>query len=183
MRLLLVGGALCNDARIERNEREASGFEVVGDPTEGALVVAATRFGLTKSDLEAAFPRVGELPFDSERKLMTTIHRLPAEASAAGALAPLDMIRDGGHPLFVAFTKGAADNLLTRSSAVWTEAGEAAPLDARQRERIEAANATLASQGMRVLGVALRPLRELRWRAIHRGDGARPDLRWPDWHD
>ena len=160
MRLLLVGGALCNDARIERNEREASGFEVVGDPTEGALVVAATRFGLTKSDLEAAFPRVGELPFDSERKLMTTIHRLPAEASAAGALAPLDMIRDGGHPLFVAFTKGAADNLLTRSSAVWTEAGEVAPLDARQRERIEAANATLASQGMRVLGVALRPLRE-----------------------
>ena len=160
IQLLLVGGALANDARVEPSEREASGFEVVGDPTEGALVVAAARFGLAKSDLEAMFPRVGELPFDSERKLMTTVHRLPAEAPpVASGLAPLAIMRDGGRAPYVAFTKGAADNLLARSSAVWTEAGEVAPLDEGQRTRIEAANAALASQGMRVLGVALRPLR------------------------
>jgi Ca2+-transporting ATPase len=159
IRLLLVGGALCNDARVEPNEQEASGFEVVGDPTEGALVVAAARFGLQKRDLEATFPRVGELPFDSERKLMTTVHRLPSEAGASAMLAPLDALRDGDHAPYMAFTKGAVDSLLTRASAVWTEAGEIAPLDERQRERIEAGNEALARQGMRVLGLALRPLR------------------------
>ncbi len=159
IRLLLAGGALCNDARIERNEEQASGFEVVGDPTEGALVVAAARFGLMKNDLEAAFPRVGELPFDSERKLMTTIHRLPPESLPESVLAPLDAPGDGERPSYVAFTKGAADSLLTRARAVWADTGGVIPLDERQRERIEAANEALARQGMRVLGVALRPLR------------------------
>jgi len=167
MRVLLMSGALCNDARLEASEDEASGFEVVGDPTEGALVVAAARFGLMKRDLEAAFPRVGELPFDSERKLMTTVHQLPAEESApqssgsapiARMLAPLAIVGNRDHPPFVALTKGAADYLLARATAVWTEADTIAPLDDEQRTRALAANETLASQGMRVLGVALRPL-------------------------
>src|SRR5206468_8129145 len=76
--LLLAGGALCNDALIEPADTADSGERVVGDPTEGALVVAAARLGLTKAELESIFPRVAEVPFDSARKRMTTIHAAPA---------------------------------------------------------------------------------------------------------
>ncbi len=71
--IMLAGGALCNDAVLE--EKDGS-FSSVGDPTEGALVVAAVRAGLWKDKLEKALPRVGELPFDSDRKRMTTVHHL-----------------------------------------------------------------------------------------------------------
>ncbi len=163
LRLALIAGALCNDARLQAREDVAGGFEAVGDPTEAALVVAAAQFGLVKRDLEATFPRVGELPFDSERKLMTTIHQLPAEVTP-----PLDTLVDmlaqaaslfhGTGSVCVAFTKGAADTLLARSTAVWSERGEIAPMDDTQRARSQATNEMLARQGMRVLGVALRPL-------------------------
>ncbi len=69
--LLLAGGTLCNDALLEADDREPGAFRVVGDPTEGALAVAAARLGLPKDELEALFPRVAELPFDSVRKRMT----------------------------------------------------------------------------------------------------------------
>ena len=177
MRVLLLGGALCNDARMEKNENTASGFEVVGDPTEGALVVAAARFGLAKRDLDAALPRVGELPFDSERKLMTTVHRVPSAAFnelqiegalIAHALAALETIGIGATPPYIAFTKGAVDTLLARATAVWTEDGGVAPMDDVQRARSLATNEALARQGMRVLGLALRPLTSF--------GGARKDL-------
>jgi P-type Ca2+ transporter type 2C len=74
LRLLLAGGALCNDTRV------ADDGSLLGDPTETALVAVAQRHGLGKDDLEAALPRVFELPFDSERKRMTTVHALPARA-------------------------------------------------------------------------------------------------------
>ncbi len=59
------------------------GFSAVGDPTEGALVVAAVRAGLWKKKLEAALPRISELPFDSDRKRMTTVHRVDNPGSTA----------------------------------------------------------------------------------------------------
>jgi Ca2+-transporting ATPase len=71
---LLVGGALCNDALLEVVEED--GFRAIGEPTEGALVVVAAREGLRKPELEAALPRVGEVPFDSGRKRMTTVHEV-----------------------------------------------------------------------------------------------------------
>ncbi|MGW8224744.1 MAG: cation-translocating P-type ATPase, partial [Anaerolineales bacterium] len=72
--LLLAGGALANDAVLEKVNGE---YEYIGDPTEGALVVAAARAGLVKEDLEYTFPRQAEVPFDSERKRMTTAHSFP----------------------------------------------------------------------------------------------------------
>src|SRR5215207_672290 len=72
--LRLGGGALCNDALLE--DDEGDGPRAIGDPTEGALVVAAAREGLKKPELESALPRVGEIAFDSERKRMTTLHQV-----------------------------------------------------------------------------------------------------------
>ena len=72
--LTIVGGALCNDARLvdEGDDR----YHTLGDPTEGALVAAAAKMGYWKSSLDTSFPRAAELPFDSERKRMTTVHHL-----------------------------------------------------------------------------------------------------------
>ncbi len=74
--LLLIGGALANDASLQPAAAREGQFHAVGDPTEGAMVVAAARFGLWKDRLEHAYPRVAELPFDSDRKRMTTVHQV-----------------------------------------------------------------------------------------------------------
>ncbi|MDQ5810511.1 MAG: cation-translocating P-type ATPase [Actinomycetota bacterium] len=154
--LLLAGGALCNDALLEDDEE--NGFRAMGDPTEGALVVAAAREGMKKPELEAALPRVGEVPFDSERKRMTTVHEL---VSGSGPEIPeaLESVLNGGRTSYVAFTKGAVDSLLEISSEVWTGDGQTESLDESWRERISAANERLAGNGIRVLGVGLRRLR------------------------
>ena len=75
--LLLIAGALCNDAVLQRDDAEPGVYRAIGDPTEGALVVAAACMGILQDDLHRAFPRVAELPFDSVRKRMTTVHRVP----------------------------------------------------------------------------------------------------------
>jgi P-type Ca2+ transporter type 2C len=150
--LLMVGGALCNDALLQSNgngsngpDGETNSYAIVGDPTESALVLAAARLGLEKTHLEHNFPRVSEVPFDSERKRMTTVHHLP--------LGPENLI---GTP-YVAFTKGAVDSLLEVSSKVWVQ-DQAELLTDEWRERIAATNDGLAQQGIRVLGVAFRSL-------------------------
>jgi Ca2+-transporting ATPase len=145
--LLARVAALCNDASLE--PRDDSGYRAVGDPTEGALVVAAAQLGLAKPDLDRNWPRIGEVPFTSERKRMTTIHRV--EVSPEQTDAPWCY---GG---YVAFAKGAVDSLLSICDRVWT--GETdVPLTDELRDRIVAANDELASQGQRVLGTAFRPL-------------------------
>ena len=155
--LALVTGVLCNDAALAANEDR---FTAVGDPTEGALVVAGAKAGLMKTEIEAALPRVDEVPFDSTRKRMTTIHRTPATAvEAPDALQ--DLIEGLGDdlPPFVALTKGAVTGLVDHSSRVWVN-GEIQDLDDTMRDRIAASEASLASRGMRVLGLAVRPLEE-----------------------
>jgi Ca2+-transporting ATPase len=149
--LVLAGGALCSDAVLAR---EDGGLETIGDPTEGALVVAAARAGLRKHALERLFPRVGELPFDSERKRMTTVHAV--QAGEAGRLpAQVDgwLERSGAEAVY--FTKGAVDSLLEVSTSVWS-GGTVRPLDDSLRARIREANEDLASRGIRVLGVAVK---------------------------
>jgi Ca2+-transporting ATPase len=156
--LLLSGAALCNDVAMRHaDDGGAAGW--LGDPTEVALAEAAARAGLAKIDLEAAMPRTGELPFDSDRKRMTTIHRL---ALPAGSLPPgvaaLAASCTGGAPR-VAFVKGAVDGLLALSTHLW--AGDAAtPLDEAERRRIAERNDALAADGLRVLGIAARVLDE-----------------------
>ena len=154
--VLLAGGALCNDALLEEDEED--GVRAIGDPTEGALVVAAARGGMVKRELETKLPRVGEVPFDSERKRMTTVHEV---VPGSGVPAALGSVLDGdrGSDPYVAFTKGAVDSLLEISSEVWTDKGRAAPMSEGWQERISAANERLAQNGIRVLGVGLRRLR------------------------
>ena len=147
--LLVEVMALANDAVLQRAEDSGRDWEAVGDPTEGALVVAAAELGLQKEELEERWPRVNEVPFTSERKRMTTVHRteLPGgEANAPWREAP-----------YVAFTKGAVDALLDISDAVWV-GDKSVPLDETMRDRILQANADMAANGQRVLGATFRPL-------------------------
>jgi P-type Ca2+ transporter type 2C len=119
----------------------------LGDPTEAALAMAASRFGLRKPDLEKLLPRVAEVPFSSERKRMTTIHRV---ASGPG---PVSFELELGHWPYMAFTKGAVDSLLEISRGVWVH-GRTEPLNQAWRDLLVSANERLAKKGMRVLGMA-----------------------------
>ena len=148
--LMVKAAALCNDAVLEKDHDRDGDLHVIGDPTEGALVVAAAHLGLWKPDLDNRWPRVGEIPFSSERKRMTTIHR-PDLPPGDPSTVPW---RDAP---YVAFTKGAVDGLIEISTHVW--AGDTAePMTGEMRRRILEANETLANDGQRVLGVAFRPL-------------------------
>ncbi|MEJ2599797.1 MAG: HAD-IC family P-type ATPase, partial [Anaerolineales bacterium] len=160
--LLLAGGCLCNDAILDCEEDDQPSFHIIGDPTEGALVVAAARMGLEKDLLEQAFPRLAEAPFDSERKRMTTVHKMPA--SKVEVPSELEHVWDWagwtGDLNFVGFTKGAVDGLLEVSTHVWVN-DHAEPIDDAWCERIEAGNYKLAQNGMRVLGIACRSWEKL----------------------
>ncbi len=148
--LLLKAGALCNDAILQT---EPDGTQrVLGDPTEGALVLAAAELGYSKDTLEARWPRVGEVPFTSERKRMTTIHRVVVDSSETEA-----PWRDAP---YVAFCKGGVDSLLDVSNRIW-EGDSILPIDEAMLKRIVDANEDKAKQGQRVLGVAYRPLNTL----------------------
>lgn len=144
--LLLTGGALCSDATLD-----SSGRSGVGDPTEVALVVAARRSGLAKTEVDVAHPRVHEYAFDSDRKLMTTVHRV---------VDPNSPLRRAVDSELTAVTKGAADQLLERCSYALVD-GAVVALDGELRARIEHAGAGLGSQGIRVLGLAVRGLSEV----------------------
>lgn len=145
--LLSIGGALCNDAKLV--EQGEGRYHTLGDPTEGALVVAGAKLGFWKDALESDFPRLAEVPFDSDRKRMSTVHQYKGKQGN----------RYEGLPSgeYIVFTKGSVDGLLAISSHVWAN-GKAEIMDEKWRDRIESANKNLAVKGMRVLGVAFRVL-------------------------
>lgn len=147
--LLVKAATLCNDAILERKQNDGDYYRAIGDPTEGALVVAAAQLGMLKPELESRWPRVAEIPFTSERKRMTTIHRVevfPNQTDAPWRDAP-----------YVAFGKGAVDSLLDITTHVWS-GDRAIPLTDELRQRMLAANDSLAQDGQRVLGIVFRPL-------------------------
>lgn len=148
--LTLAAGALCNDASVNPDP-ETGRFTVMGDPTEGALLVAAQQAGITRSGLEQLLPRVAELPFDSERKRMTTVHELATNADLLPAAIRTLL---GGDAPYVAFTKGAVDGILPVTDRVW-DGDQTIPIDETWRTRIDVANSDMAQKGMRVLGLAL----------------------------
>jgi len=129
---LLRAGALCSDARLLPPAR-GEGWRVLGDTTEGAILVAAAKAGIDLAAEAARTPRVGAFPFDPGRKLMTTIHQV-----------------SGG---FEAYMKGSPQAVLDRSAnACWD--GRPVPLDDSLRRRIGDANDAMAGQALRVLAVA-----------------------------
>jgi len=151
--LLMLGAALCSNARIEP-EKEGQ-LRVIGDPTESALLLAGVQAGMREPG--SKFPRVAEWPFDSGRKRMTTVHRLPAsERTFSGAvwralrLLSLDT-------RFVVFSKGAVEGLLPLCDR-WLQNQNVVPLTDSARRDLTAAGERLAACGHRVLGVAYRGL-------------------------
>jgi P-type Ca2+ transporter type 2C len=153
--LVMVAGALCNDASLQPDP-ETGRFLAVGDPTEGALLVAARQAGLDPDALQDVLPRSAELPFDSDRKRMTTVHRLPDAGGPHVAAPSYFLLLQALQAPYVAFTKGAVDGLLDHATRVW-EDDRAVPMDHVWRERIQLANDQMAQNGMRVLGIAMRP--------------------------
>ncbi len=147
--LALAVGALCNDASLTPDPVTGR-YAFVGDPTEGALLVAAQQAGITRTALEAALPRVAELPFDSERKRMTTVHEMTANAAKPMVTRAF---AERSAP-YVALTKGAVDGLLGICDRVWID-NDPVELNDAWRARIETANNDMAQKGMRVLGLGL----------------------------
>lgn len=162
---LLMGGALCSDAALNFEQGSSQGYCMLGDPTETALVLAAAQFGLDKADLETHLPRIKELPFDSERKRMTTVHCLQDEESNVNPTSRILSRTFSTIPIpdncrYIAICKGAVDQLLNISEWVW-EIQELVPLDPQRCERILQTHNKLAQEGMRLLGMAYRPFSSL----------------------
>ncbi len=135
LRMLLQAGILCSDAHLHQQDGK---WLIKGDPTEGALVVAAAKAGLSIHEIKLENPRIEEIPFSSERKRMTTIHQMP----------------DGKK---VAFLKGAPEVILEKSTKI-LEDGDGRTLKEEERAEILRANEGMTQGALRVLGVAYRDL-------------------------
>jgi Ca2+-transporting ATPase len=135
LRDLLTAAVLCNGAMLRQEEGT---WRILGDPTEGALLVVAAKAALTIEKLDSAFSFLGEVPFDPERKMMTIVRRTP----------------DGP----VAYVKGAPDVLLRHCTHRQAMDGTTEPLTESIRTAILDANAAFAHQALRVLGMARRRL-------------------------
>ncbi|MFN3395294.1 MAG: cation-translocating P-type ATPase [Thermodesulfovibrionales bacterium] len=133
---LMTALALSNDAQID------SSGNIIGDPTEVALYQIAKENGFDKAILEKAFPRVVEIPFDSDRKCMTTVHRTAEQQSnRAAAIAN-----------YVSFTKGAVEVLIDKADNILTSEG----IKAVDKNEILKIGEKMAADGLRVLGIATR---------------------------
>lgn len=160
--LTLLGSALCNNAELTAPADASETPKALGDPTEIALVVAADRMGLDQDAIEALFPRVAEAPFDSDRKRMTTIHKLSqldwASPVAQQIVSLKPQISQTDQP-YIAFTKGAFSSLLDVITQFWQD-DHIEPLDASVIQRIQTENDSMAATGTRVLAVAFRLLNQ-----------------------
>lgn len=137
LRQLLRAAALCNNARLLPPNHEIAHWSILGDPTEAALRVVATKGGIGLDSEEQRAPRICELPFDSRRKRMSTVHQMGQSR--------------------VAFVKGAPREMLALCTHL-QDGGNAIPLDETLRSEIMQANDDYAHEGLRVLAVAMRTL-------------------------
>lgn len=133
---LAIASILCNDSRLQREEEK---WTVTGDPTEGALVVLAEKMGLNSDKIREEYTRITEVPFSSERKRMTTVHKI--------------------NNAKVAYMKGAPEVILSLCSFVM-EDSEKKKLTQEDRKRVVAANEEMASRALRVLAIAERRLQD-----------------------
>jgi len=139
LRTLLIAATLCNDAKLEKDTASEK-WAIKGDPTEGALIVVAAKAGLWKEELEQEQPRIGELPFSSETKRMTTVHIVSSKKR-------------------MAYMKGAPEIVLNKCTKVLAN-GKISKLIESDRARILSVNEAMARQALRNLGFAFRELPE-----------------------
>ncbi len=130
---LVHAAALCNDASLDPDRTG----EIIGDPTEGALIYMAQAFGIDHESLEDQYPRLYEQPFDSHRKRMTTVHRVQEQ--------------------WTAYTKGAVDEMLPLCTHILTADG-VRPITAADKENIAKLCLNMSENALRVLGFARRTL-------------------------
>ncbi|MFH0998875.1 MAG: cation-translocating P-type ATPase [Pseudomonadota bacterium] len=135
LKRMLMSGMLCNDANLVQAD---GAWRIKGDPTEGAFVVAAAKAKLDIGDLRKCWPRIGEIPFESERKRMSTVHQPPE-----------------GEPF--ACIKGAPELILERCTH-WEKNGQREAMTEEIRRQILDANDRMAKSALRVLGLACRPV-------------------------
>ncbi|MBI5406994.1 MAG: cation-translocating P-type ATPase [Nitrospirae bacterium] len=147
--ILMKAMALSNDARV------ADGGKVMGDPTEAALFNAAKATGFDRGRLEEELPRVAEIPFDSDRKCMTTLHRIPPISPfIKGGLRGIVSEGMGG---FVSFTKGGVEVIIEKADHILTSAG----IEAIDKDKLIRMSERMAADGLRVLAIGMR-----RWDAV-----------------
>jgi Ca2+-transporting ATPase len=137
MMWMLMGGILDSDARLVERE---DGWAIIGDPTEGALVVASAKAGLRQADLEQEYPRLAEIPFDSGRKMMTTFYEIDGKRYS--------------------YTKGAPDILCACCTKI-AKGSRVEFLTEEERQKLLDINTELASKGERVLALAIREWPEI----------------------
>ena len=145
LRFLLQIGTLCNDSSLMQDGE--GDWKILGDPTEGSLVVAAAKADIDKQELAGRYPRVSEVPFDSDRKYMTTIHNVRGNSMM-------------GDSAYMACVKGALDSILGMCSHIYKDGGivrmEASDVDAIQRTHQE-----MTTYALRVLALAYKPLDDI----------------------
>lgn len=133
--LLIAGSLLCNDSQLVR---EGDKWSVRGDPTEGALLTVAEKAHLTKKETEKKYPRIGELPFSSERKRMSTIHATPSEGQ-------------------IVFMKGAPEIVLERCAHI-QESEKVERLTTDEREDLLRIGEEMAGEALRILALAYKKI-------------------------
>ncbi|MEM5793461.1 MAG: HAD-IC family P-type ATPase [Candidatus Aenigmatarchaeota archaeon] len=137
LEFILKIGAICSDSILKEKEGK---FEIVGDPTEGAIVVAAAKLGMEKYQLMEEYPKIGEIPFSHQRKIKTTLHK-----KSRGKLAVLCI--------------GAPENLINISTKIYIN-GKVIKLSKKERDKIIQKNLELASNGFRVIAVCCREVKD-----------------------
>ena len=135
-RELVYAGALCNNASLDPDHKG----EIIGDPTEGALIFLAQRFGIDHEELEETYPRLFEQPFDSERKRMSTVHEIDQQ--------------------LVSYTKGAVDEMLPLCTGILTSQG-VRPITQADMGQIQDMCDSMSQKALRVLGFAVKNLKHL----------------------
>lgn len=150
-------GVLNNDASLEMVEVEGKpSYRIIGDPTEGSILVAAAKIGATATKLLTAYPRKDEIPFDSTRKRMVTVHAV--EAPEADDISPFN--EGDVHAWHTIAVKGAPDVVLNLCGRIMEADGTIHAMTDEDRSRVLAGNEALTSNALRVLGLAARNVAE-----------------------
>ncbi|MBE9195307.1 MULTISPECIES: cation-translocating P-type ATPase [Synechocystis] len=160
LQLLCLNAILCNDSDLSCNPGEVQ-WQVIGDPTEGALLALARKFGFDQAQLRPSFIRRGEFPFSSERKRMGVVVEVPSEEDLhlPDLSRILQTLASPSAPYLI-FSKGSPELLLSQCNQIHI-AGHGVPLSPQHQEQILSDNNFMASRGLRVLGFACKSLAQI----------------------